>query len=100
LRAGSVTIGSISRPHGAHSRSGHQVARSRSNTPPQVIVSNTPAILVLIDAALRCPTSDQRFQRVVNTRALILRRPCELLYPTPGWLVGSLGPWTCRTSSR
>ena len=45
------------------------------NDPPRVIVSNTPAILVPIDGApvLKPVAGDSRFQRVINTRALILQ---------------------------
>src|SRR5512141_1448246 len=44
------------------------------NTPPQVIVSQTPAILVPVDGApVMRATSDARYRRVVNTRALILQ---------------------------
>ncbi len=70
------------------------------NTPPQVIVSYTPAILVPIDGApVLKPTSDTRFQRVVNTRALILQGGLEqnfFIHVYDGWLSSSsiAGPWT------
>ena len=71
-----------------------------NNTPPQVIVSYTPAILVPIDGApVLKPTSDARFQRVVNTRALILQGGLEqnfFIHVYDGWLSSSSisGPWT------
>ena len=71
-----------------------------NNTPPQVIVSYTPAILVPIDGApVLKPTSDTRFQRVVNTRALILQGGLGqkfFIHVYDGWLESSLvsGPWT------
>ena len=45
------------------------------NNPPQVIVSYSPAILVPIDGApvLKPVPGHSRFQRVINTRALILQ---------------------------
>ena len=71
------------------------------NNPPQVIVSNSPAILVPIDGApvLKPVPSDSRFQRVVNTRALILQggfRQNFYLHVYDGWLEASSvnGPWT------
>ena len=70
-----------------------------NNTPPQVIVSYTPAILVPIDGApVLKPTSDTRFQRVVNTRALILQGGLEqnfFIHVYDGWLSSSSisGPW-------
>ncbi len=71
------------------------------NTPPQVIVSNVPAILVPIDGApVLKPVKDHpRLQRVVNTRALILKGGFDqayYLHVYDGWLTaGSLdGPWT------
>src|SRR5574337_1130260 len=45
------------------------------NPPPQVIVSNSPAILVPIDGApvWKPVPGDNRFQRVINTSALVLK---------------------------
>jgi hypothetical protein len=72
-----------------------------SNTPPRVIVSNSPAILVPIDGApvLKPLPADSRFQRVINTRALILQGGFEknfYLHVYDGWLAASAieGPWT------
>ena len=71
-----------------------------NNDPPRIIVSQTPAILVTIDGppALR-PVSGSRFDRVINTRALILRETGEstyYLHVYNGWLyAGSLeSPWS------
>ncbi len=70
------------------------------NNPPQVIVSYSPAILVPIDGApvLKPVPSNSRFQRVVNTRALILQGGLGqnfYLHVYDGWLESSSinGPW-------
>jgi hypothetical protein len=71
------------------------------NNPPQVIVSYSPAILVPIDGApvLKAVPSDARFQRVINTRALILQGGFGqnfYIHVYDGWLESSsiAGPWT------
>ena len=71
-----------------------------ANTPPRVIVSNVPAILVPIDGApvMKPVPSHSRWQRVVNTRALILQGGLGnnyYIHVYDGWLsAGSLnGPW-------
>jgi hypothetical protein len=72
------------------------------NTPPQVIVSYSPAILVPIDGApvLKPVPSDSRFQRVINTRALILQggglEQKFYLHVYDGWLQADAigGPWS------
>ena len=96
------TIGSISldRMEAALAAAGIKATPVEvNNTPPQVIVSYTPAILVPIDGApVIKPTSDTRFQRVVNTRALILQGGLEqnfFIHVYDGWLSSSSisGPW-------
>jgi hypothetical protein len=68
------------------------------NNPPWVIVSYSPAILVPIDGApvLKAVPNSQ-FQRVINTRALILQGPSQNFYihVYDGWLQSSAisGPW-------
>ncbi len=71
------------------------------NNPPWIIVSNSPAILVPIDGApvLKPVPSDPTFQRVINTRALILQPgPGQNFYihVYDGWLQSNSisGPWT------
>jgi hypothetical protein len=71
------------------------------NNPPWVIVSYAPAILVPLDGApvLRAVPADSRFQRVINTRALILQGGAEqhfYIHVYDGWLESSsiTGPWT------
>jgi hypothetical protein len=71
------------------------------NNPPQVIVSYSPAILVPIDGApvLKPVPSDSRFQRVINTRALILQGCLGqrfYIHVYDGWLTANSisGPWT------
>jgi hypothetical protein len=68
------------------------------NNPPWVIVSYSPAILVPIDGApvLKAVPNSQ-FQRVINTRALILQGPTQTFYihVYDGWLESNAvtGPW-------
>ena len=71
------------------------------NTPPQVLISTTPAILVPIDGApvLKPVPNHSRAQRVVNTRALILQGGFAnkfYLHVYDGWLEADTlaGPWT------
>ena len=70
------------------------------NEAPQVLVSESPAILVPIDGApVWKPVPDStRLQRVVNTRALILQdndRQRYYIHVYDGWLSGEAitGPW-------
>ena len=71
-----------------------------NNVPPQVLVSYSPAILVPIDGApVMRPTSDARFQRVVNARALILHGGLGnnyYMHVYDGWMEASSisGPWS------
>src|SRR5215471_11573303 len=71
------------------------------NNPPQVIVSYSPAILVPIDGApvFKPVPDDSRFQRVINTRALILKGGFGdklYMHVYDGWLEADAiqGPWT------
>ncbi len=71
------------------------------NTPPQIIVSNQPAILVPIDGApvLKKPAGQFRFERVINTRALILKSGFidqYYLHLYDGWMTATslTGPWS------
>jgi hypothetical protein len=68
---------------------------------PKVIVSNTPAILVPIDGppALRPAANNPAYQRVINTRALILQRTAEkdfFIHVFDGWMTSPSiqGPWS------
>ncbi len=70
------------------------------NTPPRVLVSQAPAILVPIDGVpkmIDVPNAPG-WQRVQNTRALILKSPTEpqyFLHVYDGWLMANAfdGPW-------
>ena len=69
------------------------------NNPPWIIVSYAPAILVPIDGApVQKAVPNSPFQRVINTRALILLGPAQSFYihVYDGWLQSSAitGPWT------
>ncbi len=74
------------------------------NAPPVIFVSLAPAILIPIDGRpvwRRVP--DTRFERVLNTRAAILREersPRYFLHVYDGWLTAGMvnGPWTPATS--
>jgi hypothetical protein len=75
-----------------------------NNDPPRIVVSTTPAILVRIDgpSALR-PLPNTNFQRVINTRALLLAGEGAsnfYLRVGDGWLgAASLaGPWSRPTA--
>jgi hypothetical protein len=71
------------------------------NAPPQVLVSYSPAILVPIDGTpvLKPVPNHSRVQRVINTRALILKGGFGdnfYIHVFDGWLsAGTInGPWT------
>ena len=71
------------------------------NTPPRVLVSQTPAILVPIDGVPKMTDvpGAPGWQRVQNTRALILKSAAEpqyFLHVYDGWLMATSldGPWT------
>src|SRR5437764_12562614 len=72
-----------------------------SNTPPQVIVSYSPAILVPIDGnpVMKPIPNHSRYQRVINTRALIIQGGFGdnyYIHVYDGWLSASSlsGPWS------
>ena len=71
------------------------------NSPPQVIVSYSPSILVPIDGApvMKPVPNHPRAQRVINTRALILQGGLGnnfYIHVYDGWLTSTTinGPWT------
>ena len=94
----------LARPAASVARARRRSSRRRSpvqNNPPQVIVSYSPAILVPIDGApvMKPVPSSSRFQRVINTRALILQGGFGnnfYIHVYDGWLSASslAGPWT------
>ena len=66
--------------------------------PPSVIVSYSPAILVPIDGTpVLKSVADSQFQRIINTRALILQLPGQdfFIHVYDGWLTANSlsGPW-------
>jgi hypothetical protein len=74
------------------------------NTPPRIFVSESPAILVPIDgAAVLRPVPGSGFQRVINTRAAILRQGGGpyYLHVYDGWLSARAveGPWNVAAST-
>lgn len=71
------------------------------NDPPRVIVANAPSILIPIDGVpvMKPVDGSAGFQRVINTRALILKSaaaPQYFLRVYDGWLMANTldGPWT------
>jgi hypothetical protein len=74
------------------------------NTPPGILVSNTPAVLIPLDGApvLRL-VPNTGFQRVINTRACMLLEKLSgsyYLHLYDGWLQAAapLGPWVQATN--
>ena len=73
-------------------------ARPLDNTPPQVIFSNVPAVLVRIDGQpVYKPQSGTDLQRIINTSAIVLKADSGELYLHlfDGWMEASSlqGPW-------
>ena len=69
------------------------------NDPPRIIFSTVPAILVYIDGSpVYRPVKDNRLQRVINTRPLILKDAAgkHFLHLFDGWVEAAsvTGPWT------
>jgi hypothetical protein len=82
------------------SRTAHPQGVPVLNTPPRIIVSTTPALLVPIhgDAVVK-PVAGTKLSRVINTRFLILRtgaKPPYYLHVYDGWMQAPSvdGPWT------
>ena len=73
------------------------------NDPPRIIVSYSPAILISISGApVWRDVPETRFERVINTRALILREKrgsTYYLHVYDGWLSAAAvdGPWSLAT---
>ena len=67
------------------------------NDPPRIIVSTVPAVLIPFDGdPVLKPTADGRFQRIMNTRALVLRDASGYyLHLYDGWMTARSidGPW-------
>jgi hypothetical protein len=69
------------------------------NDPPRIVFSTVPAILVYIDGEpVYRPVPDMKFQRVINTRPLILKdaQGKHFLHLFDGWVEASsfTGTWT------
>ena len=75
------------------------------NTPPRIIVSDSPAILIPVSGQpVVKEVPDSRFERVINTRALIMRTHLDktwYLHVYDGWLSSPeiMGPWSLRTDT-
>jgi len=71
-----------------------------NNAPPQIYVANQPALLIPIDGApvLKPVAQTRRFERVINTRALLLKGGAGAnyyLHVYDGWMMAEslAGPW-------
>jgi hypothetical protein len=75
------------------------------NDPPRIIVSNSPAILIPVSGRpVIKDVPDSRFERVINTRALIMRTRMDntwYLHVYDGWLSAPaiMGPWSLATDT-
>jgi len=83
----------------------HTAGVAVRNEPPRIIVSTTPAILVPISGqpVIR-DVPDSRFERVINTRALIMRTRLSgtwYLHVYDGWLSAAsvMGPWSLSSDT-
>jgi hypothetical protein len=70
-----------------------------NNQPPNIIFSNTPAVLALIDGQPALRPAGEGLQKVMNTRALIIFDPSKQLYYLAlmdDWMEapGIAGPWS------
>jgi hypothetical protein len=100
--AGSVTTISLRRLEATLAASGSVNAPRVDvrNMPPEIIVSEVPAILIPVAGkAVIKDVPDSRFKRVLNTRALIMRTRMDdtwYLHVYDGWLQASSlsGAWT------
>ena len=82
-----------------------QVAKAREtplrDTPPRIIFSDRPAILVLIDGQPVLRPAGNGIQRVINTRPLLLQDNGRFyLHVFDGWMQASalVGPWSMVTA--
>jgi hypothetical protein len=76
-------------------------AQPLRNTPPRVLFSTQPAILVLIDGAPVLRPAGSGLQRVINTRPLLLEdRGRFYLHVFDGWMQAAAltGPWSVAAS--
>ena len=75
------------------------------NDPPRIIVSDSPAILIPVSGQpIVKEVPDSRFERVINTRALIMRTRLDktwYLHVYDGWLSSPaiMGPWSLATDT-
>ncbi|HYX21785.1 MAG TPA: autotransporter, partial [Thermoanaerobaculia bacterium] len=73
-------------------------ARPLNNAPPQILFSDVPAVLVLVDGApVWKPQADTSLQRLINTSAIVLKADSGEMYfhLFDGWMKASSlqGPW-------
>ena len=74
-------------------------SRPLQNSPPQILFSDVPAVLVLIDGApVWKPQPDASLQRLINTSAIVLKADSGEMYfhLFDGWMKATSiqGPWT------
>jgi hypothetical protein len=83
----------------------HTAGVAVRNDPPRIIVSNSPAILIPVSGQpVVKDVPDTRFERVMNTRALMLRTHLKetwYLHVYDGWLSAPAitGPWSRATDT-
>ena len=89
---------------GIHQEAQKGEAMPPRNSPPVIVFSTVPAILVSIDGppAYR-PVSGTRLERVINTHPLLLRAPAgtHYLHVFDGWMEAPAlqGPWTAARAT-
>ncbi len=72
-------------------------AQPVENQPPRIFVSTVPAMLVLVEGAPSLQAMVNNFQRVINTRALLVQRNGTwYVHVFNGWMSAAAltGPWT------
>jgi len=83
----------------------HVAGVTVKNNPPRIIVSDTPAILIPVSGQpIVKDVPESRFERVINTRALIMRTRLDstwYLHVYDGWLSAPaiMGPWSLATDT-
>ena len=89
---------------GIHQEAQKGEAMPPRNSPPVIVFSTVPAILVSIDGppAYR-PVSGTRLERVINTHPLLVRAPAgtHYLHVFDGWMEAPAlqGPWTAARAT-
>jgi hypothetical protein len=100
-----ISLASLESAVAANQQQQKAAAQPLNNTPPRIIVSTRPAMLVSIDGnpSYR-PVDGTDLERVVNTRLLILRDRAgrHYLHMLNGYVASATleGPWTLATAPK